>query len=558
MISRKKLLAYLGTPVALLSVGGMLAFNNPNEQYFEIAKNLDIFATLFKEINTYYVDDVNPSKAIKTGIDAMLGSLDPYTNYIPEDEIEDYRTMTTGQYGGIGAVISQRNGKVIVMMPYEGFPANKSGMRIADELLEVDGIDVTKKNTGDVSKLLKGQAGTKLKIKIKRFGEKDTRLIELTRERIKIDNVPYHGMVTADIGYLRLTDFTSDAGKEVRKAIVDLKEKGAKKIIFDLRDNPGGLLNEAVNISNLFIDKDKEVVSTKGKVVEWNKSYKALNAPLDKDIPVVVLTSGRSASASEIVGGVIQDYDRGVLIGQKTYGKGLVQTTRMLSYNSQLKVTTAKYYIPSGRCIQAIDYKNRNADGSVGKFADSLKVAFKTTNGRIVYDGGGVAPDIAVERTAYAPITISLENKGLFFDYATEYFYSHPSIAPAKEFKVSDADYAAFVTWLKNKEYDYTTKLETTLKDLEEVSKKEKYFDDIKDRLENLKGTITHNKELDLTKHKAEIKEVLEAQIVSRYYFEKGVTEASFNNDPEIQEAVKLFGNMTKYKEILSGKAAKK
>jgi len=554
---KNRLIKFAGIPVVIVVIG-LFAFGNPGEQYFEITKNLDIFATLFKEINTYYVDDVNPTKIIKTGIDAMLGSLDPYTNYIPEDEIEDYRTMTTGQYGGIGAVISQRNGKVIVMMPYENWPAAKSGMKIGDELLEVDGTSVVKKNTGDVSKLLKGQAGTKVKIKIKRYGEKDIRTIELTRERIKIENVPYSGMVASDVGYLRLTDFTSDASKEVRKAIVSLKEKGAKKIIFDLRDNPGGLLNEAVNISNLFIDKDKDVVSTKGKVVEWNKMYRALNSPLDTEIPVVVLTSSRSASASEIVGGVIQDYDRGVLIGQKTYGKGLVQTTRQLSYNAQLKVTTAKYYIPSGRCIQAIDYSNRNADGSAGKIPDSLKVAFKTNAGRVVYDGGGVAPDITVERHQYAPITISLENKGLLFDYATEYYYAHPTIAAAKDFSLTDAEYNTFVTWLKGKEYDYTTKVETTIKDLEEVSKKEKYYDDVKDKIESLKKSVSHNKEQDLVKHKEEIKEILEGQIVGRYYFEKGITEASFDTDPEVQEAIKLFSDMPRYNSILKGITTKK
>lgn len=531
-----------------------IAAGNPTEKYFEIAKNMDIFATLFKEVNTYYVDEVSPNKLMKTGIDAMLSSLDPYTNYIPEDEIEDYRTMTTGQYGGIGAIIGKRNNKTLVLMPYENFPAQKAGLRIGDEILEIDGVDAAKKNSNDVSKLLKGQAGTIVKLKVKRYGQKDPQNIEITRQRIKIDNVPYYGMVNEEVGYLHLTDFTSDASKEVRKAVTELKEKGAKKIVFDLRDNPGGLLNEAVNIANLFVPKDKLVVSTKGKMTDWNKNYTALNPPLDVDIPVAILTSGRSASASEIVAGVIQDYDRGVLVGQRTFGKGLVQATRPLSYNSQLKITTAKYYIPSGRCIQAIDYSHKNEDGAASRIADSLRVAFKTSNGRVVYDGGGVTPDIDVERPNTAPITISLLNKGLLFDYATEYAAAHQTITSAKKFKITDAEYEHFVKWLSGKEYDYITKVETDLNDLTANAKKEKYYDDIKEQIDQLKKRVSHNKELDLVKNKEEIKEYLEQEIVSRYYYEKGVKEASFDNDVDLQAALKVLQSPTEYQNILKGK----
>jgi carboxyl-terminal processing protease len=531
-----------------------IAAGNPSEKYFEIAKNMDIFATLFKEVNTYYVDEVSPNKIMKTGIDAMLNSLDPYTNYIPEDEIEDYRTMTTGQYGGIGAVIGKRNNKTMVLMPYENFPAHKSGLKIGDEIVEIDGQDAAKKNSNDVSKLLKGQAGTVVKLKVRRYGQKDIMNLEITRQKIKIDNVPYYGMVSDEVGYLHLTDFTSDASREVRKAVTELKEKGAKKIVFDLRDNPGGLLSEAVNISNLFVAKDKLVVSTKGKMTDWNKNYNALNPPLDTDIPVAVLTSGRSASASEIVSGVLQDYDRGVLVGQRTYGKGLVQATRPLSYNSQLKITTAKYYIPSGRCIQAIDYSHKNDDGAATKIADSLRVAFKTSNGRVVYDGGGVTPDVEVERPTTAPITVSLINKGLLFDFATEYAAKRTSIASAKTFKLSDAEYDEFTKWLVGKEYDYTTKVETDLTDLTANAKKEKYYEDIKEQIEQLKKRVSHNKELDLVKNKEEIREYLEQEIVSRYYFEKGVKEASFDNDAELQAALKVLNNQEEYKKILKGK----
>ncbi|MES2388283.1 MAG: S41 family peptidase [Bacteroidota bacterium] len=535
-----------------------VAFDSPSDKYFEIAKNLDIFASLYKEMNTSYVDEINPNKTLKTGIDAMLNSLDPYTNYIPEDEIEDYRTMTTGQYGGIGAVIGKRKERTLVMMPYENFPAHKAGLVIGDEVLEVDGVEVAKKSTGDVSKLLKGQAGTVVKLKIKRYGEVAPRIIEMTRERIKIDNIPYFGMVTEDVGYLHLTDFTSDASREVRKAVTELKEKGAKKIIFDLRDNPGGLLNEAINISNLFIPKGKEVVSTKGKVPEWNKTYRALNPPLDTDIPIAVLTSSRSASAAEIVSGVLQDYDRGVLVGQRTFGKGLVQATRQLSYNSQLKITTAKYYIPSGRCIQAIDYANRNDDGSVGKIPDSLKVAFKTNNGRVVYDGGGVTPDVAVERDTYSPIAVSLEQKGLFFDYATEYYWAHKTIKPAKDFTLTDDEYKTFVTWLTGKDYDYTTRMETDLADLVATAKKEKSYDDVKAQIDNLSKQLSHNKDQDLVKNRNEIKQALETQIVSRYYLEKGVQEASFKYDKEVQEAIKVLNKPEEYNRLLKGVTAKK
>lgn len=541
--------------VAGLGLAGMLvAATGPSERYFDIAKNLDIFASLYKELNTYYVDEVNPSKAIKTGIDAMLNSLDPYTNYIPEDEIEDYRFMTTGQYAGIGAVVGKRNGRTLVMMPYEGFPADKTGLRIGDEIIEIDGIDVAKKNHSDVSKLLKGQAGTTVKLKVKRFGKAEPFVMEITRARIKVENVPSYAMVTNDVGYVKLADFMSEAGKDVRKAVTDLKDKGAKKLILDLRDNPGGLLQEAVNVSNLFINKDKEVVTTKGKVTEWNKTYRALNPPMDTEMPIVILTNSRSASASEIVGGTLQDYDRAVLVGQQTFGKGLVQATRPLAYNSQLKITTAKYYIPSGRCIQAIDYSHRNADGSVGKVPDSLKRSYTTANGRVVYDGGGVAPDVVTERQQLAPITASLESKGLFFDYATEYYWSHPSIASPKDFKLTDQELEVFYKWLAGKEYDYTTKVEATLKDLETHAKKEQSYEPVKDQLDALRKRLSHSKEKDLQTFKEEIREVLEENIVSRYYYQRGMLEAGFDDDVDILKAVQLLNNPVEYAAILKGK----
>ncbi len=547
----KRIFATGGIVVAAV---GIFAFEQPSQRYFDIAKNLDIFATLFKEVNTYYVDEVNPNKLIKVGIDAMLESLDPYTNYIPEDEIEDFRTMTTGQYGGIGAVIGRRHEAPVILMPYEGWPAEKAGLKIGDQILEIDGVNVVDKSTSEISKLLKGQYNTKVKVTVKRYGIEKPIVAELTREKIKIDAVPYYGMINSKTGYMQLSDFTSGASKEVKKALSILKDKGAEGIIFDLRDNPGGLLSEAINISNLFIPKQSPVVSTKGKVEEWNKTYSALNAPFDTETPIVILTSDRSASASEIVAGVLQDYDRGVVVGERSYGKGLVQATRPLSYNSQVKITTAKYYTPSGRCIQAIDYSQRSDDGSVKKIPDSLRTAFKTKNGRKVYDGGGISPDVKIDDPKLAPITMSLIQKGLLFDYANEYVFRHKTIGSAKEFKLSEDAYVHFTQWLEDKDYDYITKVESSIEDLISNSKSEKYFDAIKNQIEDLKEKMSHNKERDLITFKDEIKEYLEEEIASRYYFQKGKIEASFDNDEDIQAALKILNNKEEYKNILSGK----
>src|SRR4030095_7316815 len=392
------------------------------DEYFEISRNMDIFATLFRELNIYYVDETKPGDLMKKGIDAMLESLDPYTNYIPESEVEDYRFMTTGQYGGIGALIGQKGDQVVITDPYEGFPAQKADLRAGDVIVEIDGKSIKGKKYDEISKILKGQPKTPVKLMLKREGEAEMLEKTIVRDEIKINSVSYSGMLDNEIGYIRLTGFTDNAGIEVKDALVELKTKhNAKSVVLDLRGNPGGLLNEAVNITNIFVDKGVEVVTTKGKVKEWDKTYKALNNPVDDQIPLVVLVNSGSASASEIVSGSIQDLDRGIIIGQRTFGKGLVQTTRPLSYNSQLKVTTAKYYIPSGRCIQEVDYSHRKEDGSLGKIPDSLRVAFKTSRGRTVYDGGGVAPDIEVKEKDYADISKTLGNKGYFFEYANKY-----------------------------------------------------------------------------------------------------------------------------------------
>ncbi|MGD1840799.1 MAG: S41 family peptidase [Thermonemataceae bacterium] len=525
---------------------------DPNDNAFEIAKNLDIFATLYKEVNTYYVDEVNPSTLMQTGIEAMLKSLDPYTNYISEDRIEDYRTMTTGEYGGIGVTFRKHHDKVVVTMPYEVAPAIKAGLSVGDEIVAVDEVPLKGKSYTEISKLLKGQVNTNIKLLVKKYGETTTQEIETKRVKVKINNVPYFGMVTSDIGYIQLSDFTSNASQEVKQALSTLKGKGAKSIILDLRGNPGGLLNEAVNICNIFIPKELEVVSTKGKIKEWNRTYRALNQPIDTKIPLAILTNNRSASAAEIVSGVLQDYDRGVLIGQRSFGKGLVQATRPLSYNSQLKVTTAKYYIPSGRCIQALDYSNKDELGNAARIPDSLRRTFRTKLGRKVYDGAGLEPDIILEQDMLAPITKSLIKKGFIFDYANLYASKKPSIADAKTFQLTDAEYQAFVSWLEGKDYDYVTGSEKSLEEIVEVAKEEKYYDAISTEIDHLKKRIYHNKEADLSTFKEEVREALEREIAIRYYYEKGAVEANFDDDQEIREAIELLSDADRYKKVLS------
>ncbi len=522
------------------------------DSYFEISKNLDIFATLFRELNIYYVDETNPGDLMKKGIDDMLESLDPYTNYIPESEIEDYRYMTTGQYGGIGALVRQDGDYVVISEPYEGFPAQKADLRAGDKILKINDIEVKGKKTDDISKFLKGQASTVIKLLIEREGEKKPIEKTINREEIKIKSVSYSGMLSKNIGYIKLTGFTENAAGEVKDAFTELKKNSEfQSLVFDLRGNPGGLLKEAIDIVNLFTEKGTEIVSTRGKVKDWDKVHKAVNNPLDLTIPITVLIDRGSASASEIVSGSLQDLDRSVVIGQRSYGKGLVQQTRPLSYNAQLKVTVAKYYTPSGRCIQALDYSHRNEDGSVDKVADSLISAFKTKNGRIVYDGGGIAPDVAIDAQKYSNILASLATKNLIFNYATKYRNAHNTILPAKDFKLTDEEYDAFVNYLSDKEYDYTTKTEKSLDELKNQAKEDKTLDITAD-IDALKTKVMHDKKSDLVKYKAEIKQFLEEEIASRYYFQNGRLEASLKDDKEVTEALSILNNTEKYKNILS------
>jgi carboxyl-terminal processing protease len=524
------------------------------DSYFEVSKNLDIFATLFRELNIYYVDESDPGKLIKTGIDAMLESLDPYTNYIPESNMEDYKLMTTGQYGGIGALIQKQGDYVVISEPYEGFGAFKAGLRAGDKILEVDGKSVKGKNTSDIREVLMGQPGSSIQLKIERPGTPEPFVKEVVREEVKIKDVPYYAMLKNDVGYIKLTGFTESASKEVKTALVSLKEQNAKSMVLDLRGNGGGLLNEAVNIVNFFVPKGSEVVFTKGKIKEWDKTYKALNEPIDIQIPLVVLIDEGSASASEIVSGSLQDHDRAVVVGNQSYGKGLVQSVRPLSYNSKLKVTVAKYYTPSGRCIQKLDYSHREEDGKVNAVADSLIREFKTLNSkRPVFDGKGVAPDVTVERMELSNISASLITKNLIFEYATNYRLKNETIKPVAEFAFTDADYNDFMAFLAGKDYSYTTDSEDLLAKLEKITKEEKYFDDVKSEYEQLKEKLKTHKNDDLNTFKEEIITILETEIVGRYYYQNGAIASSLKKDPAIEKALNTLNDQSLYNSILSG-----
>jgi carboxyl-terminal processing protease len=545
----KRKLIYLSL---LLVIAVAFSFNKPAERYFEIAKNLDIFATLFKEVNALYVDEVNPNKLVRTGIDAMLVSLDPYTNYIPEDEVEDFRTTNTGQYGGIGAVTREIGKRTVVTMIMQGYGAQKGGLKIGDEVIKIDDIELAKLSREESSQLMKGQVGTPVSLTIKRMGVEKPIKLEFKREKIKLNNVPYAGMVGNDIAYIQLSDFTPDAAKEVKNALAILKEQGAKGVILDLRGNPGGLLIEAVNITNLFLPKGKLVVSTKGKIPENNLNYETLNAPVDTEIPVSVLINRGSASASEIVAGTLQDYDRGIVIGEKSYGKGLVQVSRPLSYNSQLKVTTAKYYTPTGRCIQVLDYTHRRDDGSVGSIPDSIKRVFKTTNGRTVYDGGGIDPDVKTEAREAHTLTQVLFEKGFLFDFAAQYVYNNPETVDPRTFTLTDDAYSRFISWMKDKNYAYKSYLEYQLHQFSEEAKKEKYYTELKGQIDAIQARIGDSKKNELVLYKDEIKMLLEEEIVSHYHLEKGGIEAGFKYDDEIKKATEILHNNEQYKKLLN------
>jgi carboxyl-terminal processing protease len=536
-----------------LAVSGLLAFSVPTDRYFDIAKSLDIFATLVKEVNANYVDEVDPKKLIDTGINGMLQQLDPYTDYIPKEDLEAFSIQTTGEYAGIGALVGQINKKTVITFPYVGFPAYRAGIRVGDELISINGKNVQGKPTGESSILLKGTPQTEVEVEVKRFGEAATMKFKLLREKIKISNVSYSGLIESDLGYIKLDEFTPGAGREVAEAVSKLKSQGATKLILDLRDNPGGSLYEAVNIVNIFVPKGKEVVSTRGKSPESNKTYNTLNNPIDLEIPLSILTSGGSASASEIVAGSLQDYDRAVLVGQRTFGKGLVQTTRQLAYDAQLKITTAKYYIPSGRCIQALDYAHRHTDGTVAKFPDSLKREFKTKIGRKVYDGAGLDPDIEVKPEEIASMTVELVSSGLMFDYASKYCGENKlKDQSMKSFRLSDNEYENFLNWLKTQKFSFTPELERKMDLLIASAKTEKYYDQLQSSLSDLKSKIIQSRSNDLIRFKAEIERVLEEEIAFHYLLSQGQIDVSLDRDVEVLAAKKLLSDQAKYHQLLS------
>lgn len=515
---------------------------------FQISKNLEIFANLLKKLHTNYVDDIKTGELVKTGIDAMLDELDPYTVFIPESKVEDYQLMTTGEYGGIGSTIQQRGEYVQIARIYEGFAADKAGLKPGDKILMVDDKDVKGKNTEEVSNLLKGQAGSEISVTIKRHGKQQEMQVSLTREKIKVDHIPYAGMLDQDIAYIKLTSFTRNVGDDIRSELVKMKEEHqVKGVILDLRNNGGGLLSEAVKIVNIFVPKGELVVETRGKLESKNNSYRTTREPVDTEIPLTVLVNGNSASASEIVAGAIQDLDRGVVLGETTFGKGLVQNILPLSYNTRMKVTVAKYYIPSGRCIQSVDYSRRKAR----QIPDSLKHEFKTKAGRTVLDGDGIYPDKDVKPLQYSQISRALLSNNLIFDFVTQFYYQNDSIQKPEEFEVTDDIYAAFSAFLDERDFSYQTNTEKRLDQLRETAEEEEYLYAIEAELDQLKKELHHDKSRDLQDFRPEIERLLRTEIVGRYYYQTGEVITSLRDDKQTLEAISLLKNAEAYQQIL-------
>jgi carboxyl-terminal processing protease len=521
---------------------------------FRMAKNLDIFFSLFRELNTFYVDEINPDKIIKTGIDNMLKSLDPYTVYYPESDADEFTFMTTGKYGGIGSLVRGGSDYVVISEVYKDFPADKAGIKPGDIVKKVDGASLKGMSTDKVSEKLKGTPGTDITLTIERNGKESD--FQMKRERIVIPPVPYYGMIDSLTGYIRLTNFTQNCVDDVKDALVKLENNNHPRyLILDIRSNPGGLLTEAVEIVNLFVGPGNNVVSTKGKVKQYDEGFKTTKTAIDEKIPLVVLINRASASAAEIVAGAIQDLDRGVVIGQRSYGKGLVQITRPLSYNTQLKVTTAKYYIPSGRCIQALDFSHPNEDGSVGIIPDSLISEFKTKNGRIVKDGGGITPDIEVLPEPLSQVSAELYLRYFIFDFATQYYWSHPEIKSPGQFVFTEKEYDDFKNYLKSRKFNYKTDTEESLNELIVNAKKEKYYDLHKDLFTELEKDVSHNLDEDLLLFRDEIKQLLEEEIIHHYFYEDGAIAWNIMKDEQVTKALETLKNRNLYSSILSGKA---
>ena len=535
-------------PVVFTALLGIAAVNVENGKYFEIAKNIELFANVYREINTNYVDELDPARTMRIGIDAMLKSLDPFTNFISESEIESYRFLSEGKFNGIGATIQKIGDFPVVTETTENCPAFKAGLKAGDVILSVDGKSAKGRDAEEVNDIMKGAPGSEMEMNIRRPGESREMKIKIKREEVEVSNVPYHGMLKDDIGYLTLTTFTKDAAANVSKAVSDLKAKNPnlKGIVFDLRGNGGGLLNEAVDIVNIFVPKGELVVSTKSKVADWDHNYRTGGIPVDEKIPIAVLVDKGSASASEIVSGALQDLDRAVVLGQRSYGKGLVQNIKDLGYNSKVKVTTAKYYIPSGRCIQGVTYK----DGVAVEIPDSLRTAFKTRNGRRVYDGGGILPDIYIEAESKSPVVRSLRDQFYIFDYVTEYTLKHPKIAEVNDFHFDD--FEGFIQYLEKRKFDGETESDKELKALIAKSKKENY--NLSAELSALESRLASVKKAEIRQYKQDIIALIEKEIAARYYFEKGKIQMGLRNDKEIAEAISLLNDNARYKKILKSK----
>lgn len=544
----KKIASLIVLTLLAIAVNGQTKQNN-----FEISKSLDIYNNVLCILNMYYVDEINPSELNEDAINAMLDRLDPYTVFIAEEHIEDIRLMTTGEYGGIGATIQYFEGKTQISEPYEGFPAQKAGLIPGDIFLEINGVDVSNKKSDEISELLKGTPGTTLTLKMQRYGEKEPFVKEIKRQKIKIDNIPYSTVFDNGIGYAILSQFTKDCAKELREVFLEMKKNNELKgFIIDLRGNGGGLLSEAVDIVNMFVPKNKLVVYQKGKVADQNYNHFTKNEPIDLDIPLVILVNESSASSSEILSGSIQDFDRGVIVGQRTFGKGLVQNILPLSYNTQMKVTVAHYYLPSKRCIQEIDYsKRRKAANDTTAKNDTIGQQFHTANGRIVYEGHGITPDVKIEPELMSTITAHLYANNLFFKYANKFYNEHKSITGPKDFTISDETYQDFMDFVKNEGFTFTTKSETDIDKLKEVLKIEGYLDDIEPYVNELKARIVAEKENDLLDNRNEIEDMLKDEIIGRYYYQKGRIISALQNDPELERAFEILLNQEEYNNIL-------
>ena len=562
-MNARKMLA--GAFIVMLGMG-MTSFKE-DDRNFQISKNLDIFNSIFKELDMFYVDTVNAEKMIQTGVEGMLSLTDPYTEYYPEEEVSSLKEMTAGKYGGIGAAIRYYEAKdrIAVVEPTEGMPAAEAGVKAGDIILSVGGKEMVRGDmkpqefSSKVSEALRGEPGTSFVLKVLRPLKNDSTVMEfkITRKNIRTNPVPYYGMVKDSIGYLALSSFTENSAKDFKKAFIELKQKGAKSLIIDLRDNGGGSLSEAVDIVNLYVPKGQEIVMTKGKVRQAQGSYKTQNEPVDTQIPLAVLVNGATASASEIVSGSLQDLDRAVVIGSRTFGKGLVQTIRPLPYNGTLKVTTSKYYIPSGRCIQAIDYAKKNADGSVARTPDSLTTVFHTAAGREVRDGGGIRPDIEVKGDKIPNIVFYLMNDDLIFDYATQYCWNHPTLASVDDFKLTDADYEAFKKLVKSRNFTYDRQSEKMLKSLKEIAEFEGYMTEAAEEFKALEKKLNHNLDRDLDYFAKPIKEYISQEIVTRYFYQRGAAMERLKDDTDLEEAIKVLQNPVRYREILSAPVKK-